>query len=194
MRKRRPEAKLFHQLDDGQQAQLAEWLLDGMPYHKARELIAKPPPDGFGLKVGLSAFQSFWESVCVPLLLARRSRAVKAAEAITEQAITGVQVSDEALIDALKQKALEVCMQTAPSGEEISFLMGQVLKVRDQDLKQRELSLKREKFEFDAAKACLKKLPSLKAIASDRTMGEPEKLEAIRKHLFGEVPTEGPIQ
>ena len=173
---------------------MAEWLLGGMPYHKARELVAAPPPDGFGLAVSLSKFQPFWDSVCVPLYLARRSNAVKAAEAITQQALRGTQITDTALIDALKQKALEVCMQSRPSAEEISFLMDKVLKVRDQDLKAQELKLKQERFQFDAAEACLKKLPELRAVANDNALDQEQKLKAIRETLFGEVPTEGPIQ
>jgi hypothetical protein len=45
----------------------------------------------------------------------------------------------------------------------------------------------REKFEFDAAKACLKMLPELKVISSDSKLSETEKINAVRLKLFGEV-------
>lgn len=189
MRKRRPEAKLFHRLDDGQQAQLAEWLLDGMPYHKARELVEKE----FGLSVGQSAFSSFWDSVCVPLLLERRSRAVRTAQEIGSDARNRPGEFDAATVDALQQKALELAISPHADPKDVKALYMLVLKARKQETDVEKLKLDRDKFQFDAARACLKKLPTLKAIASDRTMAEPEKLDAIRKHLFGEVPSEGPI-
>lgn len=46
-------------------------------------------------------------------------------------------------------------------------------------------ALDRERFEFDAAAACLRKLPDLQQVASAPKMDEAEKQEAIRKILFG---------
>jgi hypothetical protein len=55
--------------------------------------------------------------------------------------------------------------------------------------KARTLSHEREKFQWDAARAALKCLPRLKALASDKSMDEPARLEAARKHLFGVTPS-----
>lgn len=55
-------------------------------------------------------------------------------------------------------------------------------------LQKQQLAFERDKFEFDAAKACLKKLPELKVISTDRSLTEPEKVEQIRLKLFGVVP------
>lgn len=52
----------------------------------------------------------------------------------------------------------------------------------------RQLNLEREKFEFNAAEACLKQLPELKAISSNKTLTESQKVEQIRLKLFGKVP------
>lgn len=49
------------------------------------------------------------------------------------------------------------------------------------------VSLEREKFEFDAAKACLKKLPELKAISTNKELSDEQKIDAVRLKLFGEV-------
>lgn len=54
--------------------------------------------------------------------------------------------------------------------------------------KERELALSRDKFEFDAAKACLAQLPQLKVIATSK-LSESEKIDAIRRKLFGQLPT-----
>lgn len=46
----------------------------------------------------------------------------------------------------------------------------------------------REKFEFDAAKACLRHLPFLKQISAHKGMTEEEKVQAVRKRLWGTPP------
>ncbi|HEX7860811.1 MAG TPA: hypothetical protein VF773_10820, partial [Verrucomicrobiae bacterium] len=65
-----------------------------------------------------------------------------------------------------------------------------VLKAKDQSLEAQRLTLDRDKFQFDAAAACLKKLPELKAIASNTKLDHDAKLTQIRMHLFGVVPEE----
>jgi hypothetical protein len=55
-------------------------------------------------------------------------------------------------------------------------------------LKREQLNLDRDKFEFDAAKACLKQLPELKAISTNKSLSETQKVEQIRLKLFGTVP------
>ena len=50
--------------------------------------------------------------------------------------------------------------------------------------KRAELKLSREKFEFDAAKACLAKLPDLKAVSDQPKLSPDEKAAAIRQILF----------
>jgi len=62
------------------------------------------------------------------------------------------------------------------------------LKVRKEERQREEYKLKREKFEFDAAKACLVKLPELKAIARNQTLDENAKINAVRQKLFGVLP------
>ena len=57
--KLRSDAKLLN-LPEEQQAQLADWLLSGMPYHVARATVETE----FGVRVALSAFTQFWNEVC----------------------------------------------------------------------------------------------------------------------------------
>lgn len=63
---------------------------------------------------------------------------------------------------------------------------------RERGLKQREeaLKLEREKFEFNAAEACLAKLPELKTIAANPKLSASDKILAIRQRLFGAPPSE----
>lgn len=66
------------------------------------------------------------------------------------------------------------------------------LKLRQKDTqlhqKDEDLRLAREKFEFDAAKAALLKVKELKAIANDRSLSEPARIEQVRLRLFGPAP------
>lgn len=88
---------------------------------------------------------------------------------------------DHDSIAELTQTAFEI--QAAKTRDPKLFIA--MRKLRNSE---RFLNLEREKFEFDAAKACLKALPALKAIASDKALDENAKLTAVREKLFGEVP------
>ena len=59
------------------------------------------------------------------------------------------------------------------------------LDLRKLELRREALRLQREKFEFDAAKACLAKLPELKAIAASKRLDDRDKIDQIRLRLFG---------
>jgi len=50
------------------------------------------------------------------------------------------------------------------------------------------LKLAREVFQWDAAQACYECLPTLKAIAADDGLSDEEKIDAIRRAVFGELP------
>ena len=54
--------------------------------------------------------------------------------------------------------------------------------------RERQLELAREKFEFHAAEIVLDYLPELRRIADDRSMHRPDKIQAVRRRLFGEPP------
>ncbi len=59
---------------------------------------------------------------------------------------------------------------------------------RKSKLDERRLDLDVNKFQFDAAKAALDKLPELNAIKRDGSLSEDAKLEQARLKLFGELP------
>jgi hypothetical protein len=136
MRKTRSDSKLLN-LPEEQQAQLAEWLLDGMPYHTAKETVAKE----FGVSVSLPCFSSFWEEVCAPALITRRRRAVSTAEEIAIEASATPGRFDQATIDALKQQAFELSIKPNADPKQVKALFSLVLKARDQDLEERRVKL-----------------------------------------------------
>lgn len=166
----KPKGKLENELDELQQAQLAEWLLSGMTYHDAVGAVQKE----FGLKVGHSAFQVFWERVCVPHLLRRRSVAISTSAEIATEAEKRPGQFDTATIDALKQKAFELAISPRPNPKDVKALFMLVLKARDQDLNERKIRLLEQKAE-QAEKAHA-------VVDSDLT---PEEKQRRLRQIFG---------
>lgn len=70
--------------------------------------------------------------------------------------------------------------------ELVNRMMREVIKFARLEQLERQIGLDRDKFEFDAAKACLAALPELKVIQGS-AISETEKVEQIRLKLFGVV-------
>jgi hypothetical protein len=171
-------------LPEEQQCKLAEWLLNGMPYHEANVLVEKE----FGVTLrSLSAYSGFWREVCEPALLARRKRMVSSAEARAEEVDRRPGQFDKATLDAISERAYALAISPQSAAKDVKAVMMLLLKAQDQSRKERELGLAMDKFQFDAAKACLAVLPELKVISQDKGLSEPEKVQQIRLKLFGVV-------
>jgi hypothetical protein len=183
MRKTRSDSVLLH-LPEEQQAQLAEWLLSGVPYHKARELVEKE----FGVAVrSLSSFGQFYDAVCRAHLLTRRARAVMTAEEVATAASVTPGRLDEATIAALKQKAFELAISPGQDPEAVKAVFSLVLKARDQDLDAEKLRLDRQKFEKDFTVSAMEHVETIKNIKGDSKLDSDQKIAAVRKVLFGMV-------
>lgn len=180
MQKTRPDAVLLN-LPEEQQAKLADWLLSGMPYHEAKLLVEKE----FGVSVSLAVFSHFWRDVCTPHLLAKRRRIMTSADARAEEAKNSPGQFDRATLDAISQKAYELAESPNSAPKDVKAVMMLLLKSADQRFKEEKLAFDKQKFQWDAAKACLALLPELKTISSDKTLNEAEKVEQIRLKLFG---------
>ncbi len=183
MKKPRSDAKLFS-LPEEQQEQLKDWLLSNLPYHRVLQLVR----ENFNVTTSLGALSHYWGSECTATLIARRQRAVTTADEIAEESLKMPGKFDVATIEALKQKAFELSISPLADPRDVKQLFGLVLKARDQDMSEKELALARDKFEFDAAKAALAKLPELRRIAGDRDLDEDQKLQAVRRRMFGQDP------
>lgn len=185
MRKTRSDAKLLN-LPEEQQAQIVQWLLAGASYLQAQQLIKKE----FGLGVSLSSLSYFHSQAVQPHLLRRRSAAVAVAEEIATEAESNPGRFDQATIDALKQKAFELAIAPNADPGDVKSLFMLLQKARDHELKERQVGLAENKFQFDAAKACLEHLPKLQAIAKKPGLDDWAKIDAIRQALFGTPPAE----
>jgi hypothetical protein len=181
MSTKKPKSILL-KLPEEQQAQLAEWLLSGMQYHQAKELLEKE----FGVRFSsLSVFKPFWEEVCTPALLARRHRAVMTAEEVAKSAEAQPGKLDQATIAALKQKAFELAISPGQDPEAVKAVFSLVLKARDQDLDAENLKLQRDRFEFDAAKRAMEEAARIKTISADSSLDSDGKIQRVRQLLFG---------
>jgi hypothetical protein len=184
LKKPRSDAKLLT-LPEEQQAKLADWLLGGMPYHAAREAVAKE----FGVEVrSLGAFSAFYSEVCSPLLLRRRSQAVAMAEEIAAEATRSPARFDQATVDAIKQKAFELAISPMSSPKDVKALFALLQKSRDQELKERDLGLKQEALEVKTCEAFLRwhKDQRVREIAEGKGTNA-EKIAALRQAMFADV-------
>ncbi|MCW5557720.1 MAG: DUF3486 family protein [Verrucomicrobiae bacterium] len=95
----------------------------------------------FGVSCSLSALSGFWQEVCVPVLLKRRSQAVEAAEEIAAEATRTPGRFDAATVDAIKQKAFELAISPLAKPKDVKALFMLLQKSRDQELKEQQIAL-----------------------------------------------------
>ena len=143
MKKTRSDSKLLA-LDEAEQAQIVDWLLGGVPYRQARELIEKD----FGVKTSFAALSHFWDDVCTPALLARRRRAVSTAEDMADEAQKMPGKFDEATLDAIRQAAFNLAIQPQCNPGDVKNLFALLLKARDQELKAKDVEIKLRRLEL----------------------------------------------
>jgi hypothetical protein len=86
-------------------------------------------------------------------------------------------------LDQLREEVLRMAYcETLAFGD---FKLG--LSTARIDLSEKSLELHREKFEFEAAKACMEKLPELKYISTNPQLSDTQKIDQIRLKLFGKI-------
>ena len=182
MTKPRSDSTLLN-LPEAQQAQLAEWLLDGVPYHRAQEQVAKE----FGVKVSFKQLSHFWRDVCGPALLTRRRRAVTTADEIATEAAKTPGRFDVATLDAIKQRAFELSIQPGADPKEIKEIFKILLTARAQDLDAQQLSLDQKRFQRETCELFLKWAATKRAseIANSPSTNA-EKIEQLGQLMFGE--------
>ena len=171
-------------LTDPQKLKLEKWLLGNMSYMQAAAVCEKE----FGIRTSESAVGRFWQSFVAPRRFARRQRSAQLANQMVEEIALNPGQWDEPLKDALKETACNMLNQEQPDTEQVFFIMQCIAKAKDQELKETDIRLKRDKFEFDAAKAALKHLDALREIKARKGMDQNERLRQARLRLFGTAP------
>lgn len=173
-RKPRADSKLLN-LPEEQQAKLVDWLLGGMPYHTARELVAKE----FGVTVGIASFTGFWQEVCTPHLLRKRSVARETADEMAEEAAARPARFDAATIEAIRQKAFEISLNPLSNPDDVKALFSLVLKKEDQDLKREQVDVAKRRV------AVLERREEKAKEVLKNTAMTPEERDAHMRRIFG---------
>jgi hypothetical protein len=178
---------------DAYTERLDEWLTPeyeggrGMTLAQAREQLRQD-----GCSVSVSRIGEWWGN--------RLNR--KREDAMIRQIATGAQVVKdvekqlekssapnlELIIKLLRVMVLKLTTQAnfdPTMLETLSFFLKPLIDWEKEQGKKEDRQLAREKWEFDAAKVCLKALPELKAISNDSRLNEDQRIEQIRLKLFG---------
>jgi hypothetical protein len=148
----------------------------------------------FGVRSSRSAVGRFSQNAQQRRLLERITQSANTATAVEAKFAENNAPIGGALVKMLSQLAFEMAVNgKLVDPEMFCSISGLALKAQDQELKAQTVRLQRDKFEFDAAEACLAKLPELRAIAGDTKLDQDAKLKQIRLKLFGVLPGEEDI-
>jgi hypothetical protein len=162
-------------MPEEKQAQLAEWLLSGMPYHKAKNLIKKE----FKVETSLASLSAFWDEVCTSALITRRQQAVTTADEIAAEVKKKPGQFDSATIDAIKQKAFELSISPRSAPGDVKSLFMLLLKAKDQELKDKDIQIKIRRLELAE-----QQLDKVKLALTDGSATMTQR-EARMKEIFG---------
>jgi hypothetical protein len=171
-------------MPEAHQAKLAEWLLNGMNYHTARELCSKE----FGVTVkSTSGFSNFWDVVCEPALLRQRARAVKTADAIGQAAAESNRL-DQSIVAQIKQKSFELLIKPNIDPKELIALLSLYTTLGDQDIKRAKLALDRQKLSEFTCEKFLAWFKDKKARdIAESNISTPDKIAQLRQTYFADV-------
>ena len=173
MKKPRSDSKLKSQLAPEKRAQLADWLLSGMPYYKAKALVKKE----FNVSTSLRGLSDFWDDYCSVELIRQRREAVSLADELATEASKDPGRFDEATIDAIKQRAFELSVSPHAAPGDVRKLFMLVLKKRDQDLEEIQINQKIREYED-------------RITATDRALKKAAAKGGITKNTLQEIEQE----
>jgi hypothetical protein len=116
MRKTRSD-NILANLPGPQREKLNAWLLT-RSYRKVQELIAQPPPEGFGLRVHITSIGNYYKSA-MPLYLEsiRDDRAIAAAQLSVGEA--GKEDLNAATLDALRCRLFRLSLNDSSDSNEL---------------------------------------------------------------------------
>ncbi|HSI84242.1 MAG: hypothetical protein ACAI35_04410 [Candidatus Methylacidiphilales bacterium] len=179
--KPRSDSRLLN-LPADQESLLIDQLIAGMGYIDAQAMMRAR----FQIEVSIPAYATFWKRKCIPVIDARAVSASQTSQAHNAALEANRADWDTILMAKVKERAFRMAMDPGADPEALDYVVGLVLKARDQELKQEQLKLTRDKFEFDAAAAALKEVEKLKFISQNQSLNERQKMDAVRLVLFGD--------
>jgi hypothetical protein len=145
----KPKGKL-DSLEDKEHLQLVDWLMGGMTYEKAVQVIDLE----WGIKTSTRALGEFWETYCEPRYLERRRGAARLSSSIRKEALKSPEAFDTSTVELLQElsfilanKASSVPAKLQPQYvKDVKTLFTLVLKSKSQESKNKALELDKEKF------------------------------------------------
>jgi hypothetical protein len=189
---RKPRADSFwDQQPPARLAELERWLFDeNLSYEAALKKWAELY-DACGSLASLARWRS---GLAQERMLEKIASSAKAANSVVEKFQENPSNTYAALLQMIGQAAFDAHLNgksdlDLSTLKDLAELTSVGLKARHDTaslaLKQEDIRLKRDRFEFDAAKAALAKLPELRAIAGNKALDQTAKIQAVRERLFG---------
>ena len=176
------------------QEQIIAWL-EVESRRKVLERIAKPPPEGFGLKTHLTTLNRFYTHHFAHERQADRELAKLLAPDALGDPI------DAATRSLLSDFAFQIATRPKRNIEAFKALSRWVLKRRENEQRDREiqilserLAFDREKWEFDVSRQILLHHATLERIATDPSTRDEEKINLARAAVFNRPVSELPSQ
>src|SRR4051812_20827912 len=106
--KPRPDDILAN-LNQDDQEQLTDWLLS-RSYREVQEQLAKPRPDGFNLKVGITTLSRFYARFCQPHLAEHRNLMLDLDRSLKIAVPEGTQPLAQSALTALQERLFRICL------------------------------------------------------------------------------------
>lgn len=179
------------QLPEAAREQILSWL-ECHPTREVVQMIAQPPPDGFGLNTHITTLRRFY---------ARHQASSRPAEEEIARLFesNGPPALENATENLLGEWAFLIATNPQKTNGGFKSLARWLLKKREQDQRDRQLDiyqqrlgLDREKFEFNAARQALLHHDALGKILNEPGSDEEAKIQAARRQLFGANISDSP--
>jgi hypothetical protein len=173
------------------QAQIIAWL-ELESRSKVAERIAKPPPEGFGIRTHATTLARFFTRH----QLKERQADLELAKSVAPNSTDPVDAATQSL---LRDWAFNMATNPERDVEDFKALSRWLLRRtekeqrdRQLDILQERLSFDRERYEFDTARTVLLHQMALAKIASDNTLDDEQKIDQARSLIFNRPISELP--
>jgi hypothetical protein len=174
-------------LPQNQQDALEAWLFEEkLDYKKCIERLRLD----FDVKTTDSSVSRFYKRVKGRRILDGIEESVAMAKAVEEKYQQENGSFYKPLLERVGQTAFDKSVSGEDDPETIYNYTKLLISAQKEKSRREQIALQRERFQFDAAKACLKKLPELKEVAASNGLNQDEKIKAVREILFGAAPAE----
>jgi hypothetical protein len=172
-------------LPPNQRETLERWLFEE---NLGYEAAAKRLHADFNIKSSTTGVWGFYQRRAQARLLDRITRNKAKANAVVERFTQEPADLYRGALNMISEIAFDKATKEELDVETIYNFTKLLIAGRKEDVRAEALTLARDRFQFDAAKACLAHLPALRSIAQDNKLDQNAKLDAIRQKLFGQLP------